>query len=169
MSELALSFLNTILTTIIPPRPLPKLALKNGVPDEMRTIVAVPTILSSPGGVEELVDALKIRSLANHDENLRFALLSDWADAEAETCPGDRELVDLATELITALNVQHGAERFYLLHRKRQWNPSEGRWMGWERKRGKLHEFNRLLRGATDTSLYRPDREHRTSSARCAT
>ena len=153
VSELALSFLNTILTTIIPPRPLPKLALKNGVPDEMRTIVAVPTILSSPGGVKELVDALEIRSLANHDENLRFALLSDWADAETETCPGDRELVDLATELITALNMQHGAERFYLLHRKRQWNPSEGKWMGWERKRGKLHEFNRMLRGATDTAF----------------
>ena len=153
VSELALSFLNTILTTIIPPRPLPKLALKNGVPDEMRTIVAVPAILSSAAQVKELVDALKIRSLANHDENLRFALLSDWPDADAEMRAGDQELVDLAADLITALNVQHGTERFYLLHRKRQWNPSENRWMGWERKRGKLHEFNRVLRGAKDTTF----------------
>ena len=68
-------------------------------------------------------------------------------------CPGDQELVELATELITALNAQQGAERFYLLHRKRQWNASEGKWMGWERKRGKLHEFNRVLRGAKDTSF----------------
>jgi cyclic beta-1,2-glucan glucanotransferase len=153
VSELALSFLNTILTTIIPPRPLPKLALRNGVPDEMRTIVAVPAILSSATRVKELVDALEIRALANHDENLRFALLSDWPDADAETRPGDQELVELATQLINALSAQHGADRFYLLHRRRQWNASEGRWMGWERKRGKLHEFNRVLRGATDTSF----------------
>lgn len=153
VSELAVSFLNTILTTIIPPRPLPKLALSGGIPDHLRTIVAVPTILSSEARVRELVDALEIRSLANHDENLRFALLSDFVDADAETVPEDAALVDLAVELITALNVQHGAERFYLLHRSRRWNPSEGRWLGWERKRGKLHEFNRLLRGAQDTSF----------------
>jgi cyclic beta-1,2-glucan synthetase len=153
VSELAVSFLNTVLTTIIPPRPLPKLALTSGIPDHLRTIVAVPTILSSEARVRELVDALEVRSLANHDENLRFALLSDFVDADAETAPGDQALVDLAIELITALNVQHGAERFYLLHRSRRWNGSEGRWMGWERKRGKLHEFNRLLRGAEDTSF----------------
>jgi cellobiose phosphorylase len=153
VSELALSFLNTILTNMIPPRPLPKLALRNGVPAEMRTIVAVPTILSSPTGVRDLVDALEVRSLANHDENLRFALLTDLADASAETMPEDQELIELAVQMISTLNIQHGAKRFYLLHRRRQWNPSEGRWMGWERKRGKLHEFNRLLRGAKDTSF----------------
>src|SRR4026209_2162125 len=85
VSELAVSFLNTILTTIIPPRPLPKLALRNGVPEELSTIVAVPTILSSPERVKELVEALEVRSLANQDENLRFALLSDFPDADAET------------------------------------------------------------------------------------
>jgi cyclic beta-1,2-glucan synthetase len=153
VTELAVSFLNTILTTIIPPRPLPKLSLRDGVPDGLRTIVAVPTILSSPARIKELVDALEVRSLANHDENLTFALLSDVADADAETMAADQGLVELASDLIAALNIQHGAERFYLLHRKRQWNPSEGLWMGWERKRGKLHEFNRLLRGASDTSF----------------
>ncbi|HKY22593.1 MAG TPA: glucoamylase family protein [Vicinamibacterales bacterium] len=153
VSELALSFLNTILTTIIPPRPLPKLALRHGIPDHLRTIVAVPTILSSEGRIRELVDALEVRSLANHDDNLRFALLSDFVDADSETLPDDKALVELAIELITTLNVQHGAERFYLLHRNRRWNASEGKWMGWERKRGKLHELNRLLRGAQDTSF----------------
>ncbi len=153
VSELAVSFLNTILTTIIAPRALPKLQLRQGIPEELRTIVAVPTILSSPARVRELVDALEVRSLANHDENIAFALLSDFVDADTETLPADEALVKLAVELITALNAQHGAERFYLLHRKRQWNTSEHKWMGWERKRGKLHEFNRLLRGAKDTSF----------------
>jgi cyclic beta-1,2-glucan synthetase len=153
ISELALSFLNTILTTLIPPRPLPKLALGKGVPDDLRTVVAVPTILSSASRVKELVDALEVRALANHDENLRFALLGDLPDADAETTPSDQEVIDLAVELIAGLNAQYGPSRFYLLSRRRTWNPSEGRWMGWERKRGKLHEFNRVLRGALDTTF----------------
>ena len=153
VSELAVSFLNTILTTIIPPRQLPKLALRNGVPENMSTIIVVPSMLSSEANVRQLVDGLEVRALANHDEHLRFALLSDVSDADAETLPSDRALVDLAAELIAGLNEQYGAGRFYLLHRRRQWNASEGRWMGWERKRGKLHEFNRLLRGAADTSF----------------
>lgn len=153
VSELALSFLNTILTTLIPPRALPKLALRNGVPDELRTVVAVPTILSSAARVKELVDALEVRSLANHDENVRFALLADLPDAAAERTPADQEVVDLAAELIAGLNGRYGSNRFYLLNRRRIWNPSEGKWMGWERKRGKLHEFNSVLRGAIDTTF----------------
>ena len=153
ISELAVSFLNTILTTIIPPRALPKLALRSGVPAEFSTIVAVPTILSSTERVKELVDALEVRSLANHDENLRFALLGDFPDADAETLDSDRDIIETARDLIAALNTRYGADRFYLLHRRRQWNESERRWMGFERKRGKLHEFNRVLRGATDTSF----------------
>ena len=153
VSELAISFFHTVLATIIPPRQLPKLQLRKGIPDELRTIVAVPTILSSEAHVREMVDALEVRSLANHEENLAFALLGDFSDADAETLPADEPLVALATELITRLNAQHGAGRFYVLHRKRQWNPSQRRWMGWERKRGKLHEFNRLLRGDRNTSF----------------
>ncbi|HET9468036.1 MAG TPA: glucoamylase family protein, partial [Vicinamibacterales bacterium] len=154
ISELALSFVNTILTTLIPPRPLPKLALRNGVPNDLRTVVAVPTILSSTRRVKELVDALEVRALANHDQNLRFALLGDLPDADAETQPADQEVVDLAVELVAGLDARYGPGRFYLLNRRRQWNPSEQRWMGWERKRGKLHEFNRVLRGASDTSFH---------------
>jgi cyclic beta-1,2-glucan synthetase len=153
ISELAISFLNTILTTLIPPRALPKLALEGGVPADLRTVVAVPAMLSSPTRVKELVDSLEVRALANCDENLEFALLADLPDADAESLPGDQPLIDLAAELVTALNAQHDSPRFHLLHRRRLWNASERRWMGWERKRGKLHEFNRLIRGARDTSF----------------
>ena len=153
VSELAISFLNAILAAIVPPRPLPKLALRQGVPDTLRTIVAVPTILSSPERVRELVAHLEVRGLANDDPNISFALLGDLADADAETLPEDQRIVDLAIELIQGLNKQHGDGRFYMFRRKRLWNPSEMRWMGWERKRGKLHEFNRRLRGDADTSF----------------
>ena len=155
VSELALSFINSILTTIIPPRPLPKLALRDGIPSDLRTVVAVPAMLSSEARVRELVDALEVRALANHDENIRFALLSDVPDAPSETLPSDEPVVSLAAELIRSLNERYGGSRFFLLHRQRRWNALERQWMGWERKRGKLHEFNRILRGATDTSFAR--------------
>src|SRR5262249_13585852 len=95
--------------------------------------------------------------LASTDGDLYFALLSDWTDAENETTPDDKALLDIAVAGIARLNAQYGqapaGERFMLLHRHRVWNEGEGKWIGWERKRGKLHELNRLLRGATDTTF----------------
>jgi cyclic beta-1,2-glucan synthetase len=93
--------------------------------------------------------------LANPDGGLRFALLTDWTDAPTETAPTDDGLVQAAVAAIGKLNERYFPEdepRFFLFHRRRLFNPAEGVWMGWERKRGKLDEFNRLLRGATDTS-----------------
>ena len=94
-----------------------------------------------------------MRFLANRDPHLHFALLSDWADAARGSRPEDQSLVEAALRGIEQLNGGTGADRFFLFHRARRWNAREQRWMGWERKRGKLAEFNRLLRGATDTSF----------------
>jgi len=153
ISELAIALLNALLTSAIRPRPLPKLALKHGIPAHDRTIVVVPGIIESEARVDSLLHDLEVRFLANRDAHLHFALLSDFADAATETTAGDDRLVELAQAKVDALNARHGADRFFLLHRRRQWNAREQRWMGWERKRGKLGEFNRLLRGATDTSF----------------
>ena len=153
VSELAIALLNSLLTSTIRPRQLPKLALKHGIPAHDRTIVAVPSIIDSDARIETLFHDLEVRFLANRDANLHFALLSDFADAVTQTTPDDDRLVALAAQHVAALNERHGADRFFLLHRERRWNEAQNRWMGWERKRGKLHEFNRLLRGATDTSF----------------
>ena len=87
----------------------------------------------------------------------RFALLSDWTDSSTESEAGDDDLLSEAAEGIAGLNRRYGpapgGDRFLLLHRRRLWNEGQGKWIGWERKRGKLHELNRLLRGATDTSF----------------
>jgi len=120
--------------------------------------VAVPTLLSSQEFLKEQVERLEIHYLANPDGDLRFALLSDWADSPTETEPGDEELLMAAYEGISALNqrygpVEGGGKRFLLFHRKRLWNEIEQKWMGWERKRGKLHELNQFLRGSTVTSF----------------
>jgi len=136
---------------------LPGLELGDGVPAHLRTVVAVPILLTTPAALEEQVERLEIHYLASPEGEFHFALLSDWTDAATETVDGDDALVDAAAATIDRLNRRYGrapgGERFLLFHRRRVWNPRQQRWMGWERKRGKLHELNRLLRGATDTTF----------------
>ncbi len=136
---------------------LPALELREGVPSHLRTLVAVPTLLTSLQSVEEHIERLEIHHLASPEGDLHYALLSDWTDAESEDAEGDDALVAAAAEGIARLNARYGpapgGARFLLLHRRRVWNDSESRWIGWERKRGKLHELNRFLRGETDTTF----------------
>ena len=153
VSELVVHIVHLVVTTQLPPRPLPKLALRAGVPPGFRTIVVVPAIADSPRRVDALFDNLEVRFLGNREDNLHFALLTDFADADEASLPGDEAILAHARATVAELNARYGAGRFFLFHRARRWNASEGRWMGWERKRGKLVEFNRLLRGATDTSF----------------
>ncbi|HEY3081480.1 MAG TPA: glucoamylase family protein [Chloroflexota bacterium] len=163
-SEVAVSLVNLGVSFFFRPRILPKLLLRDGIPDDLRTLVVVPTMLTGPGAVRRLTEDLEIRYLANQDPNLLFALLTDVADAPEQDVPDDGGLVELARARVEELNDRHGQGRFYLLHRRRVFNPHQdlagseaarrGCWMGWERKRGKLEELNRLLRGEplADTS-----------------
>jgi cyclic beta-1,2-glucan synthetase len=157
-SDLALALLNRSVTALVAPAVLPRLALRGGVPSSLRTMVVVPTLLTDRAVVDEQVERLEVHYLANPDGDVRFALLSDWPDALTERGPRDEATLATAREAIADLNRRHGAapgggERFFLLHRGRRWSEAEGVWMGWERKRGKLHELNRLLRGAVDTTF----------------
>jgi len=157
-SEIAVSLVNRLVTFLVSPRLHTKLELSQGVPPEFRTVVVVPTFLTSPGDVEEQVERLEVHYLANSEGHLHFALLSDWTDALHEHMPGDDELLATLIDAIARLNEKYedppgGGKRFLVLHRRRLWNEGEGKWIGWERKRGKLHELNRLLRGATDTTF----------------
>ncbi len=153
LSELAISLINLVVTSQVNPRQLPKLDMRGGIPAEDRTIVAVPVIVDSEARLASLLDDLEVRFFANQDAHLHFALLSDFADADQATQPNDNLLVEAARRRVDELNARHGPDRFFFFHRSRQWNAGERRWMGAERKRGKLAEFNRLLRGATDTSF----------------
>jgi len=136
---------------------LPGLELSGGVPAHLRTVVAVPILLTTQAELEEQIERLEVHYLASPEGEFHFALLSDWTDAETENVAGDEALVDAAAAGIARLNRRYGrapgGERFLLLHRRRVWNEGQKRWIGWERKRGKLHELNRLLRGATDTTF----------------
>ncbi|HEX6435515.1 MAG TPA: glucoamylase family protein, partial [Candidatus Binatia bacterium] len=157
-SDLAIAFVNREVTELLGPRVLPRLALRDGVPADLRTLVVVPTFLIDQVQIAEQIERLEVHYLANSEGDLRFALVSDWTDAPHENMPGDDELLAAAVDGIAQLNRRHGfaadgSERFFLFHRWRRWNESERNWIGWERKRGKLHELNRLLRGATDTTF----------------
>jgi len=142
---------NWLATQLLSPQSLPRMDFEDGIPPEHRTLVVVPTMLTSAAGIEHLLDALEVRSLANRDSNLHFALLTDFVDAAEETRPDDAELVRMVREGIERLNEKYASVRpdlFYLFHRARHWNAKEGVWMGWERKRGKLADLNATLRGA---------------------
>src|SRR5437764_5941758 len=155
-SDLALGVLNWDVTRLFHPRVLPRIETSKGIPEDARTFVVIPTILASEETVHELLEKLEVHYLANQDERFFFALLSDYADAPGEEMPEDEAVLDVALHGIATLNSRYGNEerpRFFLFHRRRQWNESEGKWLGWERKRGKLYEFNRYLRGARDTSF----------------
>jgi cyclic beta-1,2-glucan synthetase len=149
-SHLALALVNWWATVWIAPKPLPRMDFSMGIPPEHRTLVAVPTLLSSQGQVAKLVEELEVRFLANRDPNLMFALLTDFKDAPMEVMPDDKALLDFAEKSIIALTLKYTAsnpDTFFLFHRPRKWNPAEKTWMGYERKRGKLSELNQLLKG----------------------
>ncbi|RIL05060.1 MAG: glycosyl transferase [Proteobacteria bacterium] len=163
-SDAAVVLVHRVITNQFAPRALPGLALRDGVPASLRTLVVVPTLLTSDAATEEQIERLEVHHLAGSEGDLRFALLSDWMDAATEHAPGDDALLATARAAIADLNRRHppaadGGARFLLLHRRRVWNAGEGCWIGWERKRGKLHELGRLLRGAADTSFLAGDDE----------
>ncbi len=151
-TQVAVDFMNNLVCFFFPPRQLPKLDARKGIPAEYTTLVAVPTLLLRESQVCDLVLDLEIRYLANRDDNLYFALLTDLPDSDRKS---DEQggLVDLCRSLIEGLNLRYepdGRRPFLLLHRDRSFNEREGRWMGWERKRGKLMDLNRLLLGYSD-------------------
>jgi cellobiose phosphorylase len=150
-SQLAVALANWLATLLVTPHPLPRMDFSEGIPEESRALVVIPTMLTSAPDIEDLVEALEVRFLANRDDNLCFGLLTDFRDALEETTPEDEPLLRLARKRIEDLNEKYGdikSDTFFLFHRPRRWNPRERIWMGYERKRGKLAELNLLLRGA---------------------
>lgn len=154
-SEGAMGLFNTLVTMFVPPTRLVGYEFLEGIPPEARTLVAVPCMIAKRDHVDELVRNLEVHYLANPKGEVYFALLSDWPDAAYEENAADQDVLDYAKQEIATLSARYafdGKNRFFLLHRRRLYNEAEGVWMGWERKRGKLHELNMLLRGDRDTS-----------------
>jgi len=151
-SQMAVALVNWLVTLLAQPHVLPRIDFCKGIPSELLTLAVIPTMLTSAQNIENLVEALEVRFLANRDKNLHFGLLTDFRDAHAEAMPEDEPLVQLARKRIEELNEKYRGvkdDTFFLFHRPRRWNPRERLWMGYERKRGKLAALNALLRGGS--------------------
>lgn len=153
-SEIAVMLVNFTISRICPPRLLPRLELRGGIGPENSTLVIIPTLLPKAAKVKELLEKLEMHYLANREDNLYFALVGDFKDGPEAEDEEDRKIVEAALTGIAELNRRYPAPqpRFYYFHRERRYNPAQGQWLGWERKRGAIIELNDLLRGATDTS-----------------
>lgn len=164
-SDVACSVVNRLVTEVFGPKRLPRLELLEGPPMTARTFVVVPTLLGEVHEIAAQFEKLEVHYLANPEGDTTFALLTDWHDSDVEyDLQKDGRSLEVARRHVDTLNEKHGlcsdgTSRFYLFHRKRLWNPEESKWMGWERKRGKLHEFNRLLREDKTTSYLDTDLE----------
>ena len=151
--ETAITIVNWIVTHSVKPQRLPRMDFSQGIPPGNRTMVVIPSLLETTSEINHLLQALELYYLSNPDPQLTFALLTDFGDAPQQDMPEDEKLLGLAKAGIENLNKKYAqATPFYLFHRQRQWNPSEGVWMGWERKRGKLADFNRLLLNLGETA-----------------
>lgn len=149
-SHLAVALVNLLVTLLVLPQRLPRMEFSEGIPPGLCTLVVVPTMLTSVQNIEDMVKALEVRFLSNRNRNLHFGLLTDFQDAHKETLQEDEPLLRLAHERIDELNEKYSSENngtFFLFHRPRSWNPIEGIWMSYERKRGKLLNLNSFLRG----------------------
>lgn len=145
--ECGVATVNMVATRLVPPKKIPKLDFSKGIPDSCATVVAVPAVLTSEAQVRQAVRGLEVRFLANRDPNLHFALVTDLPDStqQFDEC---EPLVELSARLMQQLDGKYAREdkgRIFLFHRHRLYNEAEKLWMGWERKRGKLLDFNRFL------------------------
>ncbi|WP_425277562.1 GH36-type glycosyl hydrolase domain-containing protein [Bartonella florencae] len=155
--DAAFAFFNSIVSWTIPSKQLIGYEYKEGIPEYARTMVVVPTLITSHDDIDEQVHNLEVHYLCNPKGAIHFALITDWVDALFEQTQDDLDLLNYAQKSIDKLNCRYHRNDiplFFLLHRRRLYNPSEKCWMGWERKRGKLHELNLLLRGDKNTSFY---------------
>jgi cyclic beta-1,2-glucan synthetase len=153
-AQLAVSLVNWLSTLLVKPELIPSMDFSKNIPAEYRTLVVIPSLLTGSADIGSLIEDLEIRFLANQEAHLHFALLTDLPDADKEVLPDDLIRLRRARAGILTLNERysHGQnDLFFLFHRPRTWNPQEKKWMGYERKRGKLAALNAFLRnGRTD-------------------
>jgi len=156
--DAAIAVVHQLVPLLVPPARLPRLDFERAIPEDNRTTVVVPLLFGSVDAVAHALDHIEVQYLANRDPQIRFALLSDFLDASSETEPGDDAIVAAAVDGIRALNTAYAGDPddaawsppFYLLHRPRRWNAADAIWMGWERKRGKLVDYNSFISGDDD-------------------
>ncbi len=144
-SQLWIQIINHILTAFIKPKPLPKLDYSKGIPSEDATMIVIPTIIGDTEKIQKLFDMLETYYLINKTKNLYFTLLADVTSSKKEKEENDDIIAKYGVECAKKLNKKYNQELFYFVYRNRFYNEKEGYFLGIERKRGALIQFNQLL------------------------
>lgn len=155
ISEIFISLFNYSINKLVEPKFIPKLEFKSGIPDKYTTMVVIPTILNNVNELKNIIEEIEVYYLANQEKNLYFAILSDFKDSINQHEQDDKLIVDTAIDMIKKLNMRYcgnNDDKFYFFSRYRRYNECEKKWIGWERKRGKIMEFSYLMRGSDSTS-----------------
>ena len=145
VSQLFVQIFNQILMRFVPTSPLPKLDYSKGIPEESKTMVVIPTIVSSREKIKSMFDTLETFYIINKTDNLYFTLLGDVKAGDKEVYDFDSDLAQYGIEYAEKLNKKYKKDLFFFLYRKRFWNEHENMYLGYERKRGALLQFNQLL------------------------
>ncbi len=148
IENMIVQVIQTILGKIVKPKLIPKMYFEKEVPKEYATFVVIPTIVKSADKVKEMMKKLEVYYLANKSENLYFALLGDCSSGKNETESFDQEVIEAGLQMAKELNQKYeNAEfpKFHFLYRTRTWNAKEECYLGWERKRGLLNQFNEIV------------------------
>jgi len=153
ISEIVIKVIQYILSKNVKPKLIPKIDFTDQIPKEFATMVIMPTILKSKENVHEYLEKLEIYYLANKSENIYFTLLGDCSTSSKEVEQYDAEIVEAGKEKIDILNKKYGKNIFNFVYRKRLWNSKENNFLGWERKRGLITEFNQFLLGKTENTF----------------
>jgi cyclic beta-1,2-glucan synthetase len=154
-ADVSVNFINWILNHVFKPSFFPRLELKGSIPEEYSTMVVIPALLPDEKRALTLINNLEVYYLSNRENNLYFALAGDYKDSDSKDMAGDEKIISTAINRINELNKKYskdGRDIFYFFHRHRQYNERQKKWMGWERKRGALVEFNDMLLGSKKTS-----------------
>ncbi len=151
-SEVAIQLIQYILSKVVKPKPIPKLDFSHGIDEQHKTMVIIPTILKSKEKVQELMKKLEIFYLANQSDNIYFTLLGDCSESDKRQEEFDTEVMQEGERIVELFNQKYKqAENkmpiFSFIYRKRVWNEKEGAYLGWERKRGMMTQFNDYLLG----------------------
>ena len=143
-----MQILQYVLGKVIKPKLIPKMDLQNGVPKENATFVAIPTIITKEEKLKEMMKKLEVYYIANKSDNIYFALLGDVSASSKEEEDFDEAISKLGIELVQELNKKYPDDnfpKFHFIYRKRKWNDKEECYLGWERKRGLLTQFNEYI------------------------
>ncbi len=147
-SEIIIQIAQYILNKTVKPKLIPKIDFSKGINQENSCIVVIPTIIKNKEKVQEMFQNLERYYLANKSENLYFALLGDCSQSSVKEEKFDEEIINAGKQECKRLNEKYLNEEFPIFnfaYRERQWNEKESCYLGWERKRGLLNQFNEYI------------------------